>query len=134
MKPETESIQLPDDLVEALKRIDKSVAVLTPAVDRRVGEAAAAHFGARPQRVARLPRRWAITGTLAAGLMVGLFLARIQNDIEPQLLANDIDGSGVVDILDAFALARMNASLGGTTQDEIDALVLQIVSLNGITP
>lgn len=134
MKTETESIELPGEVVEGLKRIDKSVAVLTPAVDRRVNEAAAAHFGERPQHVAWLPRRWAITGTLAASLMVGLFLLRMQTDIEQSLPANDFDGSGVLDILDAFALARMNGDLGEATQDEIDALVLQIVSLSGTTP
>ena len=134
MKPETESIELPNELVEGLKRVDTSIAVLTPAVDRRVSEAAAAHFGKRPQGATQPTPRWALVGTLAASLMIGLFLVRMQNDVEQSLLANDFDGSGVVDILDAFALARMNSDLGEATQDEIDALVMQIVALNGATP
>ena len=78
MNPETETTELPQELIEGLKRIDTSIAVMTPAVDRRVREAAAAHFAERPQRVARSPRRWAITGTLAASLMAGLLLVRMQ--------------------------------------------------------
>lgn len=134
MKPETESIELPNELVEGLKRVDTSIAVLTPAVDRRVSEVAAAHFGERPQGATRPARQWAMVGTLAASLMVGLFLVRMQSDVEQNLLANDFDGSGVVDILDAFALAQMNNGLGEATQNEIDALVMQIVALNGATP
>ena len=134
MNPATEITELPQELVEDLKRIDTSIAVLTPAVDRRVHEAAAAHFAERPQRVARPSRRWAVTGTLAASLMVGLLLVRMQGDVEQSLLANDFDGSGAVDILDAFALARMNSDLGDSTQNEIDALIMQVVMLDGAAP
>jgi len=134
MNPETETTELPQELIEGLKRIDTSIAVMTPAVDRRVREAAAAHFAERPHRVARPPRRWAITGTLAASLMAGLLLVRMQGDVEQGLLANDFDGSGTVDILDAFALARMDGDLGDATQNEIDALIMQVVSLNGAAP
>jgi len=52
--------------------------------------------------------------------------------MEPAMLANDIDGSGVVDILDAFALARM--SDGAASQAQIDALIGDIVALNGTSP
>ena len=134
MQPKTESIELPNELVEGLKRVDTSIAVLTPAVDRGVFEAAAAHFGERPRGATRPARHWAMVGTLAASLMVGLFLVRMQSDVEQSLPANDYDGSGVVDILDAFALAQMNSNLGEATQVEIDALIMQIVALNGATP
>ena len=146
MNIEKESIELPNDLVEGLKRVDTSISLLTPAVDRSVAEAAAAHFDARPRAVpatgpsrklpgaAPRPRRWAIAGTLAASLMAGLFLLRVQQDAGPSLPANDFDGSGVVDILDAFALARTNGGASDATQDEIDALVMQIVSLGGGAP
>lgn len=136
MNPEKESLELPNELVEGLKRLDASIPLLTPAVDRSVAEAAAAHFEARPVGATPRPRqrRWAISGALAASLMAGLFLVRMQNDVEQSLLANDFDGSGVIDILDAFALARTNGRAGDATQDEIDALVMRIVSLNGTAP
>ena len=120
MPPETESIELPSDLVEGSKRLDKFVAVLTPSVDCRVSKAAAG--------------RWALVGALAASLVVGVFLERMQTGMEPALLANDIDGSGVVDILDAFALARVNGGLAQGPQAEIDALIMHIVALNGTSP
>ena len=130
----TESIELPSALIEELKRQDKAVAVLTPAVDRQVSEAASAHFARRRKKSRPIARRWALTGTLAASLLVGVFLVRMQSELEPDMLANDIDGSGVVDILDAFALARMAAGSGQAPQAEIDALILEIVALNGTSP
>ncbi len=132
MNREPESIELPGDIVERLERLDKSVSVLTPAVDRRVREAAAAHFAQRPDRVRPISRRWAVVGTLAASLVAAAFLFRIEPGMETTMLANDIDGSGVVDILDAFALARMDEAPGA--QAEIDALIGEIVALNGTSP
>ena len=132
MNTETEFIELPDDVVEGLKRLDKSVAVLTPAVDRRVTDAAAAHFAERPDRRRPARRRWAVAGTLAASLAVGVFLVRMQTGMEPAVLANDFDGSGAVDILDAFALARMDEER--VAQGRIDSLIADIVALNGIAP
>ena len=134
MSTESESIELPSALIEELKRQDKAVAVLTPAVDRQVSEAASAYFAPRPERSRPTARRWALTGTLAASQLVGVFLARMQSELEPDMLANDIDGSGVVDILDAFALARMAGGSGQAPQAEIDALILEIVALNGASP
>ena len=132
MSTESESIDLPGDVVQGLRRLDKSVAMLTPAVDRRVAEAAATHFEDRPHTVRSKKRRWAVTGALAASLAIGVFLVRTQTDMESAMLANDIDGSGVVDILDAFALARM--SDGAASQAQIDALIGDIVALNGTSP
>lgn len=132
MNPETESIELPNDVVEGLKRLDKSMALLTPAVDGRVVDAAAAHFEERRDPRRPIRRRWAVAGTLAASLVVGVFLVRMQTGMESAMLANDFDGSGAVDILDAFALARMDEERVAQTQ--IDALIADIVALNGIAP
>ena len=132
MSTESVSTDLPGQVVEELKRLDKSVALLTPVVDRRVAKATAAHFKHRPDTARPKKRRWAVAGTLAASLAVGVFLARTQTDMESAMLANDIDGSGVVDILDAFALARM--SDGAASQARIDALIGDIVALNGTSP
>ena len=167
MNTDNDSIDLPGDVIEGLARLDGNVTVLTPAVDRRVAEAARAHFADRPQapdrpRLAhrhqtadRSPRRWpttrrrattrrwAMAGTLAASLTVGLLLVRTQYVVQPELqraestsadmlAAGDIDGSGSVDILDAFALASMGGDgPGALPQSEIDALVSRIVALDG---
>lgn len=132
MNPEPETVELPRDIVERLERLDRSVSMLTPAVDRQVREAAAAHFAERPDSERPASRRWAVLGTLAAILVAGAFLVRMQTGMEATLLANDIDGSGVVDILDAFALARMDGAPG--SQAEIDALIRDIVALDGMSP
>ena len=73
-----------------------------------------------------------MVGTLAASLVAGAFLVRMQTGMEATMLANDIDGSGVVDILDAFVLARMDDAPG--SQAEIDALIRDIVALDGTSP
>ena len=130
-----EDLDLPDELIQGLARLDKAVAVMSPDADRRIAEAARAHFGERPRRARAAGRRWAMAGSLAASLLVGVLFWRAQTPVEDlrvASVANDIDGSGVVDILDAFALARMQAAdRTPAAQAEIDALSMRIVALDG---
>ena len=133
-----EDLDLPDELIQGLARLDKAVAVLSPDADRRIAEAARAHFGERPRRARSAGRRWAMAGSLAASLLVGVLFWQAQTPVEDlrvasvASVANDIDGSGVVDILDAFALARMQAAdRTPAAQAEVDALSMRIVALDG---
>ena len=152
-----EHVDLPDELILGLKRVDKVVALVSPDADRRVAEAARAHFRQRPRRARTAGLRWAMAGSLAASLLVGVLFWRTQTPMEPIRVAsvapvpNDIDGSGAVDILDAFALARrareerVSAARAKTdslrrmareeraltTHIEIDALAMSIVALDG---
>ena len=136
-----EDLDLPDELIQGLARLDKAVAVMSPDADRRIAEAARVHFGERPRRARSAGRRWAMAGSLAASLLVGVLFWRAQTPVEDLRVAsvanvanvaNDIDGSGVVDILDAFALARMQAAdRTPAAQAEIDALSMRIVALDG---
>ncbi len=130
-----EDLDLPDELIQGLARLDKAVAVMSPDADRRIAEAARVHFGERPRRARSAGRRWAMAGSLAASLLVGVLFWRAQTPVEDlrvASVANDIDGSGVVDILDAFALARMQAAdRTPAAQAEIDALSMRIVALDG---
>ena len=130
-----EDLDLPDELIQGLARLDKAVAVMSPDADRRIAEAARAHFGERPRRARAAGRRWAMAGSLAASLLVGVLFWRTQTPVEDlrvASVANDIDGSGVVDILDAFALARMQAAdRTPVAQAEVDALSMRIVALDG---
>ena len=131
MQQERDDSELPAALIEDLARLDKSLAVMTAAVDRHLAEAARAHFGTRPERRRMTPRRWALAGGLAASLLVAVVLWRTESGVDPGLLANDIDGSGVVDILDAFALARRaGEDRTPAAQERIDALAMSIVTLN----
>ena len=133
-----EDLDLPDELIQGLARLDKAVAVMSPDADRRIAEAARVHFGERPRRARSAGRRWAMAGSLAASLLVGVLFWRAQTPVEDLRVAsvanvaNDIDGSGVVDILDAFALARMQAAdRTPAAQAEVDALSMRIVALDG---
>ena len=130
-----EDLDLPDELIQGLARLDKAVAVMSPDAARRIAEAARAHFGERPRRARAAGRRWAMAGSLAASLLVGVLFWRAQapvEDLRVASVANDIDGSGVVDILDAFALARMQAAdRTPAAQAEVDALSMRIVALDG---
>ena len=135
-----EDLDLPDELIEGLARLDKAVAVLSPETDHRIAEAARTQFGQRPRSARTAGRRWAMVGSLAASLLVGVVFWRAQTPVEEQELqvatvarvANDIDGSGAVDILDAFALARMErGDRAPAAQARIDALAMNIVALNG---
>ena len=131
MQQERDDNELPAELIEDLARLDKSLAVMTPAVDRRLAEAARAQFGARPESRRMTPRRWAFAGSLAAGLSIAAVLWLPEGGVDPTLLADDIDGSGVVDIRDAFALARMaGEDRTPAAQERIDALAMRVVALH----
>lgn len=119
------------------------------AVDRAVLAEAQAHFAARdtaarrraasgaPHRVDRTARHRPVRGTrrrrvaavvsTAAAVLVAVLL------VQPMLFGpadpDDIDGSGQVDILDAFALARQQASGRAISDARIDALTARIVAL-----
>lgn len=124
--------QLPEAIVERLRARDTRVSMLTPAADRAIREAARARFA--PRRPATAPRRrWLYPAAAAAAVaLVALMLSRPFEETQTvaPALADDVDGSGRVDILDAFALARARAAdPGAVSQGRIDALTDRIVSL-----
>jgi len=133
MTPETEQFaDLPEALIERLRARERSVSQLTPAVDRAVLEAAKEQFAPRHSRPA-VVRRWYYPAAAAAAVaLIALFVARPFDDERPDALrlADDVDGSGQVDILDAFALARARAAdPADVNADRIDSLMRRIVSL-----
>ena len=135
-----EDLDLPDELIRGLAGLDKAVAVLSPETDRRISEAARIQFGQRPRRARTAQRRWVMAGSLAASLLVGVLFWRTYIPVKPPeimvatvaRIPNDIDGSGAVDILDAFALARMErGARNAVAQAKIDALAAGVVALDG---
>lgn len=125
--------QLPDAIVDRLRADERAVSLLTPAIDREIGERARALFAPRQSRPPA--RRWrapAAVAAAAAVALVALFIARPfgVERMESVRLSDDIDGSGQVDILDAFALARARRDdPDAVSQQRIDALAERIVSL-----
>ena len=134
MSPETEnSDQLPDALVERLRARDRGIPMLTPAVDRALAEAARSQFAARrkPSRDRRL--RYPAAAAAALALAALLIVRPFGESVVETRLADDIDGSGSVDILDAFALAReRQADPAAISQRRVDELADRIVSLGAV--
>lgn len=132
MNQETEQFdQLPEALVERLRRREQTVSVLRPDVDRAVIDAARAQFAGRRARY-RNRRSWLVPSAAAAAAvaLVALFVVRPMPAPELNLQADDVDGSGRVDILDAFALARARSGDPGLVSEaRLDELTSQIVSL-----
>jgi len=114
---------LPDSLVARLKRSERAQAIVDPRTDRAILDQARRYFlAARPRHVRKPALRWALPLAAAAALLVALLVVQ---PFGPKTSADDVDGSGRVDILDAFALARSQAD-----RDRVDALAERIVSLS----
>jgi anti-sigma-K factor RskA len=134
MNPETENFEeLPRALVERLRARERAVPMVTPAVDRAVEAAARAQFAPR-RRANPGVRHWRYAAAAAAAVaLVALFIARPLDftGVDRPRVADDVDGSGQVDILDAFALARTRAAdPAAVSEGRIETLAARIVALS----
>ena len=126
---------LPDAIVERLRARERNVAFLTPRVDTAIERAAAEQFarrGADKRGRKTHHARWALPAAAAAALLAAIVVIKL--DVEPlaPVLADDVDGSGRVDILDVFALARAHAGEGAASpaeQPDVARLAARIVAL-----
>jgi hypothetical protein len=122
---------LPDAIVAHLKRREGAVPTVAPAVDRAVLDAARRQFASRPHPSAASVRRFAVPLAAAATILLAVLLVRPFDGFRGGA-PDDVDGSGSVNILDAFALARLRAARGdasGVTEERIDMLVERVVAL-----
>ena len=131
MEPTTEQPEtLPPAIASRLRRLDRAEAIFDPRTDRAVLEAASAYFAARPAAARARRPRWAVPLGAAAAVLLAAVLMR------PLVFApsaDDVDGSGRVDVLDVLALARMRAAAGdatGITEARIEELAYRIVALD----
>ena len=117
--------QLPEALIDELKRFDQGPAAITSRVDRTLSAAARAHFSSRQERRGRRPA-W---GVVAACVLIAVLFTtgRLDEQGDPSMYA-DIDGSGTIDIADVMALARTGQ---GVDQGDLDAFAYRLVSLGG---
>jgi hypothetical protein len=132
MDRDTEPLEtLPPAIARRLRALDRAQPIVDPRTDRAVLEAASKYFAARhaPGRARRA--RWALPlGAAAAVLLAAVLMRPLVFDAPP---ADDVDGSGGVDVLDVLALARMRAAGGdasGITDARIDELAYRIVALD----
>jgi len=131
MEPTTEQPEtLPPAIASRLRRLDRAEAIFDPRTDRAVLETANAYFAARPATARARRPRWAVPLGAAAAVLLAAVLMR------PLVFApsaDDVDGSGRVDVLDVLALARMRAAGGdatGITEARIEELAYRIVALD----
>src|SRR5690349_9037236 len=104
---------LPDSIATRLEPPDRTPAIVDPRTDRAILADARRHFlAARPRRASKPILRWALP--LAAAVLVAVLVLQPFGSFR---VPDDVDGSGRVDILDAFALARAQAD-----QERVDAL------------
>ena len=132
MEPTTEQPEtLPPAIASRLRRLDRAEAILDPRTDGVVLEAARSYFAARPAAARARRSRWALPLGAAAAVLLAAVLVRPIVFHTPS--ADDVDGSGRVDVLDVLALARMRAAGGdasGITDARIEELAYRIVALD----
>jgi hypothetical protein len=130
-RPE-EELELPAPIADRIRARDRSIALLTPEVDRAVIDSAHRYFS-KTRRLVRPVRRWAPAVAAAVALVIIAIVAPFSELSDRRNLSvDDIDGSGQVDILDAFALARRRtAEPDIVEQTRIDELARRIVALSG---
>jgi hypothetical protein len=119
---------LPPALAARLKRADRAEVIFDPRTDRAVIERARRYFASRP-RTASPVMRWGLPFAAAAAVALLVVLPFVPRGGGP----DDVDGSGSVDVLDVFALARQRAAQGdasGIDTARIEALAARIVALD----
>jgi hypothetical protein len=124
---EQELDTLPEALVSRLKAADRAQPIVDPRTDRAVLDAARAYFAQRPASAARQRRRFAIPLGAAAAVLLAVIVV---HSFGPNP-ADDVDGSGRVDILDAFALARAaRDDASGVAASRVEELAYRVVALD----
>lgn len=107
-------------LVEALRTLHNKKILIPREVDEAVLSQARSFLKSEPRQKGMVPfPRWlAAAAVVILGLGIGLRLTRERNP-GSTIAREDIDRNGKVDILDAFALARMlrQGSASSTTLD-----------------
>ncbi|HVJ29428.1 MAG TPA: hypothetical protein VNA66_03895 [Gammaproteobacteria bacterium] len=131
MDPTTEQPEtLPSAIASRLRRLDHAEPIFDPRTDRAVVEAARSYFAGRPAAARARRPRWAVPLGAAAALLLAAVLVR---PLFHSSSADDVDGSGRVDVLDVLALARMRSAGGaasGITEARIEELAYRIVALD----
>ncbi len=108
----SDRLEVPPKLVVALKNLSEPRIFVPPTVDEAVLRAARKHFSKpEPRRFRWLPLMpWAVTAgaTLAVVLLAYHFIpGGTRSSQRPALVRADLKPGGQVDILDAFALAKL---------------------------
>ena len=117
--------QLPEALIDELKRIDAAPDIITSRVDRRLAGMTHAQFA--PRRIPLWQPLGAWRVAAACVLVVALFMTIQLTQQDDIPIYADFDGSGRIDIADVLALARTDQDV---TQADLDAFAYRLVALD----
>jgi len=126
--------RLPAAVLARLEAAERPAVCPDPEVDAAVLAEARAYFARRAgaTRVRRefrgKPVRWAAYAAAATVVLAALLVVR-PVDFFTTYDPDDVDRSGRVDILDAFALARMRAAGEPIAETRIDEVATRVVAL-----
>lgn len=141
--PDTDNPHLPDELAQRLSAMHDGHLFVPPDTDRAVLERAREHFGVKPDTNRRLWLRFAAPLAAAAMIALGVWTVWPNAGQPGQFVQGDADRSGTVDILDAFAMARVidagqpapaNWDMTGdgrVDREDVSAVAAIAVSLSG---
>lgn len=148
--PDTDGLHLPDKLAERLSAMHDGRLFIPPDTDRAVMEQAREHFGVKPDTNRRLWLRFAAPLAAAAMIALGVWTvwpnAGTYEGETLHVVQGDADGSGTVDILDAFTMARVLdagetapaewdlTGDGRVNRADVSAVTAIVVSLSGAHP
>jgi len=123
---------LPDALIDALRRREPAAILVPREIDGAILRRARRQFATREVKYLPPIRNYWMSAAAAAAILIAVFtMTTLRHEAPPAVvIADDVDGSGQVDVLDAFALARRNAAhRDPAAQTRIEALLARIVSL-----
>lgn len=113
---------LPEALVARLRAADRAQPIVDPRTDHAVLDSARRYFGVRPPSYGLARAKRLVPAAAAAVLLVALLVMQpVERFVRHP---DDVDRSGSVDILDAFALARTAGD-----SERAAALAARIVAL-----
>jgi hypothetical protein len=126
---------IPDTLSDDLRRAYRAAIQVPEDLDHTVLAAARKTVLPKPRSAQPAPLRWRLTkwvGVAAAVILALIIPTQLsQNSQPPTLIAGDFNRDGLIDILDAFALARAQRDGDSSiTQADIDAAASAAVRLH----
>lgn len=107
---EKELLEVPPELITALKRSSKSSIFIPPTLDERIVNAARRHLApgrsSPPAWIFRLRWGFAVVALILILAVMPALLRKFGTPSQRLAIRGDVNHDGKVDILDAFALAR----------------------------
>lgn len=120
--------EFPEALKNVLRQADTVAPLIPKSLDDEILAMAREQFADRPEDGSS--RTWYYPAGLAATALLGVWIfTNVTLFPANEFLADDFDGSGQVDVLDAFALARQQDFSDPQVQQQVQTLMSRIVTI-----